>query len=154
MKYYSVLQHIWSFSVEVTAGGEHVHNHCGCGHVCSTCVENHHPRSIAHCSSSLSLYFVQLVQFKCLTYHFSLPSLSRTRAVWHLQGLTQNRASTTGMLSHNNGWACHLIFLSSSICTATSHCCLHAGVIVTGWPTSWNCSDKWPTPVENCSHSN
>ena len=38
-----------------------------------------------------------------------------------------------------------IFFLSPSICTATIHCCFHAAMIVTGWPTSRNHSDKWPT---------
>jgi len=56
---------------------------------------------------TLSLYFVQIVQFNWLTHSFSQPSPSCARAVVHSQGFVQNRTSTIGTLSHSYGWACH-----------------------------------------------
>ena len=56
---------------------------------------------------TLSLYFMQMVQLKCLTYRFSQPSPSCARAVWHSHGLLQSCASTIGTLSHSYDWACH-----------------------------------------------
>jgi len=62
------------------------------------------PSSIGPYSSTHDPF---LMQFKCLIHCFSQPTLSCDQAVWHSQGLTQNRASTVGMLSHSYGWACH-----------------------------------------------